>query len=428
MFVHKIAIRLFDRSKGWPRPAMRPAKGANRDTPMMRMSLAVAIVLLLSSSVHAQQPVQPGTPQQDAPPTHATPAQPAQPSPPLRLPQNTQAPAGQTPAPPQQGETRNRITTRTELVIVPVTVKSRDGQLVGDLSRDEFRVFSDGVEQQIVLFDSQPYPLSAVVLIDNDLGEKQAEQVKKSLNAIAAGFGPADEVAIVTYAEFPETVADFSFSNDKLFTVLKRLDLSSHSTTIINDPTTAGPVINGQTQPDGTGTTGMGGAQVRGFGKAATHNSLDDAVYASGQMLKGRGRDRRKIIFLISDGSNTHNNEHSFDETLHTLLLGDISVFAISTTHTTPIGRSIVQHGASEIDKYAAATGGDTFYAAKENDLERLYSAVTEQARNEYTITFAPKQPDRTKDYHTIEVRVRRPGLDVSARQGYFQSQLTGAR
>jgi len=311
---------------------------------------------------------------------------------------------------------------------VPVTVKNRDGQLVGDLQRDEFRVFSDGVEQQIVLFDSQPYPLSAVVLIDNDLADKQAEQVKKSLDAIAAGFGPADEVALVTYAEFPETIADFSFSNDKLFTELKRLDLSSHSTTIINDPTTAGPIINGQSQPDGTGTTGQGGVQVRGFGKPAIHNSLDDAIYASGQMLKGRGRDRRKIIFLISDGSNTHNNQHTFDETLHSLLLSDVSVFAISVTHTTPIGRSIIQHGAAEIDKYAAGTGGDTFYAAKQNDLERLYSEVTEQARNEYTITFAPKEADRTKDYHTIEVRVRRPNLEVSARQGYFQSQLTGAR
>src|SRR5580704_4383740 len=112
---------------------MRLAKGANRDTPMMRMSLALAIVLLLSGSVLAQQPIQPGTAQQDAPPTHATPAQPAQPSPPVRLPQNPQAPKTQTPAPPQQGETRRGLVSRTELVIVPVTVKSRDGQLIGDL-------------------------------------------------------------------------------------------------------------------------------------------------------------------------------------------------------------------------------------------------------------------------------------------------------
>jgi VWFA-related protein len=395
-----------------------PPKGAKRDTPMTRIILSIAIVLLLCVSAHAQQPIQPGTPQ-SAP---ATPVQPGQTAPQNKPPQNP--PAKPSAAPTQQGDTRHAITVRTELVIVPVTVKNRDGQLVGDLQRDEFRIFSDGIEQQIAVFDSQPYPLSAVVLLDNDLAEKEAEQVKKSLDAIAAGFGPNDEVALVTYAEFPETVSDFSFNNDTLFTALKRLDLSSHSSTIINDPTTAGPIINGQTQPDGTGTTGQGGAQVRGFGKAAIHNSLDDAIYAAGQMLKGRGRDRRKIIFLISDGSNTHNNQHSFNETLHSLLLADVSVFAISVTHQTPIGRSIIQHGAAEVDKYAAATGGDTFYAAKENGLSRLYSEVTEQARNVYTITFAPQEADRTKDYHTIEVRVRRPELDVTARQGYFQAGL----
>jgi len=388
-----------------------------RVTPMTRIILSIAIVLLLCVSAHAQQPIQPGTPA--AP---ATPVQPGQTAPPpAKLPQNSQAkPSTST----QQADTRHSITTRTELVIVPVTVKDRDGQLVGDLQRSEFRIFSDGVEQQIVLFDSQPYPLSAVVLLDNDLADKEAEQVKRSLDAIAGGFGPHDEVALVTYAQFPETVSDFSFNNDALFTALKRLDLSSHSSTIINDPTTAGPIINGQTQPDGTGTTGQGGVQVRGFGKAAIHNSLDDAIYAAGQMLKGRGRDRRKIIFLITDGSNTRNNQHSFNETLHSLLLADVSVFSISVTHQSPIGRSIIQHGAAEVDKYAAATGGDTFYAAKGNDLSRLYSEVTEQARNVYTITFAPQEADRSKDYHTIEVRVRRPELDVTARQGYFQAGL----
>src|ERR1700679_898729 len=119
-------------------------KGAKRDTPMTRIILSIAIVLLLCVGAHAQQPIQPGTPQQDAQP----------------------------PAPGQPGDTRNRISVRTELVIVPVTVKNRDGQLVVDLQRDEFRIFSDDVEQQIVLFDSQPYPLSAVVLLDDDLAEK----------------------------------------------------------------------------------------------------------------------------------------------------------------------------------------------------------------------------------------------------------------
>jgi VWFA-related protein len=383
---------------------------------MTRTILLLGIVILLCIPAHAQQPAPSGTQE----PGTLPPVQPGT----LAKPGQKQNPAAPTQTTPLQGDTRTRISRRTELVIVPVTVKNRSGQLVGDLQRDEFRVFSDDREQQVILFDSQPYPLSAVILIDNDLADKQAEPVQRSLTAIAAAFGPADEVALVTYQEFPNTVADFSSNNDLVFTHLKRLELSSHSSTIINDPTTAGPMINGQTLPNGQGTTGEGGTQVRGFGKPAIHNCLDDAVYAAGQMLKSRGRDRRKIIFLISDGSNTHNNQHTFGETLHSLLAADVSVYSISVTHQTPVGRTLLQHGEAEIDKYALATGGDTYYAARQKDLEKLYSDVTEQARNEYTLTFAPQEADRSRDYHTIEVRVKRPDLDVSARQGYYQSGL----
>ena len=64
--------------------------------------------------------------------------------------------------------------TVTNSVIVPVTVKNKQGQLVGDLQKDDFRVFVDGMEQKILTFTADPFPLSAVILIDNDLPQKQA--------------------------------------------------------------------------------------------------------------------------------------------------------------------------------------------------------------------------------------------------------------
>ena len=67
-----------------------------------------------------------------------------------------------------------------------------------------------------------------MVLIDDDLSQKQADQVQKSLIAISAGFGPSDEVAIVTYDQFPHTVSEFSFNNDVIFTQLKRWSFGSH--------------------------------------------------------------------------------------------------------------------------------------------------------------------------------------------------------
>jgi VWFA-related protein len=391
---------------------------------MKRLISTLGIVLLFGALAWAQQSGAPGTTQQQDSKPPVQPGQMAPPAPPAQAPpvQTPQPQTGQSqsappPAGPQQNskqasEARQAIKIRTNLVIIPVTVKNRDGQLIGDLQRDEFRVFCDNVEQQIVFFTSDPFPLSAVVLIDNDLSIKSADQVQKSLTAISGGFGPNDEVAIVTYDQFPTTVSEFSFNNDLLFTQLKRLDLRSHYPGApVGGPLTSGATSNGRSLETGAPTT-------LGVQQQKQDKDLDDAVYAAGEMLKSRGRDRRKIVFLISDGNNSRTNEHTLDQTLQLLLKSDISVYSIS------VGHAFMQKESTRLERYATSTGGDTFYAGKDRGLENLYASVTEQARNQYTITFQPQDTDRSKDYHSIEVRVRRPDLDVTARQGYYQSGL----
>jgi VWFA-related protein len=383
-----------------------------------RIAIAVAIIFLFAGcTTRAQDAPQENSPKPNVqpgqlPPQNSAPIAPP-PSTTPEVPPQTRTPEPQTgtskPASPQS-DTRNRIRVRSDLVIVPVTVKNRDGALVGDLQRDEFRIFCDNVEQQIIFFTSDPFPLSAVVLIDNDLSIKSAEQVQKSLTAISAGFGPADEVALVTYNEFTNVISDFSFNNDQLYTKLKRLELDSHFPgSPVGGPLTAGPTANGKNTETGQPTQ-------LGVRQEPEHKDLDDAIYDAAQMLKGRGRDRRKIVFLISDGNNSHNNTHSFDQTLQLLLSNDVAVYSIS------VGHAFMQKQTLRLEKYASKSGGDTFYAGKDRGLENLYSGVTEQARNQYTLTFSPQDTDRTKDFHTIEVRVRRPNLDVSTREGYYQS------
>jgi VWFA-related protein len=413
------------------RNATRPASvttPGNTQTLMTRTLLAFGIVLLFSFPARAQQAppastddahVQPGqtAPAQAPAPNLNPPPAPASqnqtPAAPTPQPQTGQSQGAQQPKKPQkQTGDRHQLNVTTNLVIVPTTVKNRDGVLIGDLSRDEFRVYCDNVEQQIVFFTSDPFPLSAVVLIDNNLSIKSAEQVQKSLVAISGGFGPSDEVALVTYDQFPNTVADFSFNNDELFTKLKRLDLQSHYPGApVGGPLTAGPTVNGRSAENGLPTP-------LGVRQETETKDLDDAVYAAGEMLKGRGRDRRKIIFLISDGNNSRSNSHTLDQTIQLLLNSDVSVYSIS------VGHALLQHQSTRLEKYAQTTGGDTFYAGKDRGLENLYAAVTEQARNQYTLSFSPKDIAKGADFHGIEVRVRRPQLDVTAREGYYQSGL----
>ncbi|HUO35244.1 MAG TPA: VWA domain-containing protein [Candidatus Acidoferrum sp.] len=310
-------------------------------------------------------------------------------------------------APASQTQHPGRIVVPSSAVLVPVTVKDREGILVSGLTKDDFRIFCDNVEQVITYFSADPFPLSAVVLVDDDLSSRQADEVQRSLTAIAAGFGPNDEVALVTYDQFPHLVSDFSFNNDLLYTQLKRLDLNSHFSNIPDTgPMTAGPMINGQSQATGVPTIG------------ATNNpvtkDMDDAIYEAGQMLRSRGRDRRKVIFIVTDGNDSRTNDHSFDETVHLLLSNDISLYSIS------VGHALFQKQTRRLDHYAQQTGGDTFYASKAGDLGRLYPEVSEQARNQYTLVFSPQDLHKDQDYHPIEVRVRRPDLTIIARQGFY--------
>ena len=81
-----------------------------------------------------------------------------------------------------------------------------------------------------------------------------------------------------------------------------------------------------------------------------------------------------------------------------------------------------VPNGSSLLEDrhHAHDTGGDVYYGMKSHAMEELYSRVTEEARNQYTLAYAPAGTDRGAEYHEIEVRVKREGLTILAREGYY--------
>src|SRR6266566_1418953 len=99
--------------------------------------------------------------------------------------QETPAVRTQPLAPPaaQQSEGRTKISINSDLVVLPVIAKDRQGHLVPDLRKDEFRIFDDNIEQQTEVFTAEAFPLSLVVLIDNDLKSKDAAQMAPTLRA-----------------------------------------------------------------------------------------------------------------------------------------------------------------------------------------------------------------------------------------------------
>lgn len=313
--------------------------------------------------------------------------------------------------PTAQSDSQATIRRRSELVVVPVTVKDDQGKLVSDLGQDEFRIFEDNIEQKIDVFSNEAFPLSAVVLVDNELSIKVADQVEKTLPVIASGFGERDEVAVARFDVRLHLAGDFTGDNDKLLTQLQRVNLDSEFPGgPPGGPFSSGPTINGKPAPGSEASHHPVGTIRK------TSKDIDDAVYEAGQMLQQRPRERRKIIVLISDGNNSKNNTNSFKDTVKLLLTSGIEVFSLG------VGNANFDRGLGVLSKYAHATGGDVFYGLKRETIENLYSALTEEARNQYTLAYVPHGTDRALEYHTIEVRVRRPNLTLVTREGYYST------
>ncbi len=325
-------------------------------------------------------------------------------------------PGATAPSQTSAADSQVRIIQRVDTVILPVTVKDSAGTLVPDLTREEFRIFDDNVEQKISLFSVEAFPLSAVLLVDNDLKGKDSEMVEASLKSIVGGLSLSDEAFVCRFDINFHPGKGFTKDQDKLVTELKRTRLDGGTDVIGPDPSgpfNAGATVNGQNISGGPATPAS-----TTILKGQTNKALDDAMYEAAQLLSDRGRSRRKIIFLISDGQNAKNNKYDYDTVVKELLRYNISVYSLG------VGKGFLERKFSRLQSYAHDTGGDVYYAAKQKALEELYSRVTEQARNQYTLAYSPQGNDKTKDYHQVEVRVRRPGLNIITREGYYFTQI----
>ena len=318
----------------------------------------------------------------------------------------------------QQSGAQVRIRVPVNQVLVPVTVKDSSGRLVADLRQDEFRVFEDNIEQRIASFRAEATPISMVLLIDNDLKSKDAKQVADSLRAIVAGLSANDETFVCRFDQFFHPGKGFTTDQDKLLAELKRTDLDSQPSVAPPNPAiNSGPSINGHSATGDAPNVAPATINIKGQPTKA----LDDAVYAAAQLLRDRDpeRQRRKIIFLISDGVNGPKfNVNKYDVVLKELLRSDIAVYGVG------VGSAFFDRRFERLSKYAHDTGGDVYYGLKSRAMEELYSRVTEEARNQYLLAYAPTGTDRGVEYHSIEVRVKREGLTILAREGYYVSGM----
>ena len=252
-----------------------------------------------------------------------------------------------------QSDAQNKISVNSDLVVLPVTVKNQNGDLVPDLSESDFRIFDDDVEQSIDVFTEEAFPLSLVVLIDDDLKSKDAAQMAPTLRAITAGISANDEVIVCRF--------DLDFYPGDQFTATSTksgpTSCASRRAPSRQNPTRSPPTSAAMPQI----APWRGEAPMKvpiKTRRPRPTKALDDAIHSAAELLHDRGLARRKIILVVSDGVNGPQfNRFTYQDSLQALLHDNISVYSLA------VGNGLNKGKFQRLTSYSNDSGGDIYYA-----------------------------------------------------------------
>jgi VWFA-related protein len=379
-------------------------------------------------------------PPNDAPPSSSNPApanppaddqdEPASAPPPMKI--TTVPPGGATDSgqvnPGGQQEIY-KLKVNVGQVLVPVRVTDESGRLVPGLLHSDFSVYEDGKKQTMNFFTSDPFALSAAVIVDLGMPDIAVQKVNRTFPALEGSFSQFDEVALYTYSNTVSRMADYGSASRKLATALNELKTKHGENNGV--PVTGGPLAG--TQGPMVNNIPIDPSAPTVVTPAKTAHVLNDAILAAAKDLATRDKARRKIIFIISDGRE-YRSDASYGDVLKVLLSNGIMVYGIGVESSAIPGYNklerlhIPKFGYSDIlPKYANASGGEVLNEYSKNSIEDVYQQVIGSARNQYTLGYVARATPSSA-YREIEVRIDRPGcrtnlrpcVNVYARAGYY--------
>jgi VWFA-related protein len=318
-------------------------------------------------------------------------------------------------------------------VEVPVTVKDKHGKEIAGLPWWRFRIYEDGVRQNIAWFSTDAFPLSVAFVIDATLPSDVMAKVNRSLSVVSNGLTPADTVSVISYAGTgPQMLTDFTAAQGPSHRLETALDMAKKPGEQMGVPMTDGPFASGPTvnglPVDPTLLPQHGNASgVLNLPKEI--HPLNDAILYAAEQLASQPRGRRRVIYVVSDGRNSR-SKASYKEVVQYLLAHNISVYGTNVGDAALWGIGYLDRTKlpflqpeDVLPRYAIATGGDVDHELSENGIQSAFVKITDSLRTAYTIVYYSHQPSISGKYHIIDVRVEGlTGLQVDAKQGYYPS------
>ena len=263
-----------------------------------------------------------------------------------------------------------------DLTTFAATITDRKGNLVTDLTKDDFEIIEDGKAQAIRYFangdgDSSP-PMHLGLMIDasgsmqNDMKLAQGAAIK-FLNMLPA----AEDITLV---DFDTQVRITRYPQRDFARLVERIR---------------------QRKPEGW-------------------TALYDAL---GTYLDGADSQAgRKVMVMYSDGADSRSTL-SLPETLTLLKASQVTVYAIGLTDNTGSLRTQLQ---MTLRQLAETTGGQAFFPTAMKDVENAYDKVLAEIKGQYHLGYLSSNAATDGRWRKVEIKVKRPDLRVRARKGYF--------
>ena len=295
-----------------------------------------------------------------------------------------------------QPQTPN-LRVQVDLQSLAVRVTDKQGNDVKGLSSDDFAVFEDGRPQKIAFFGTDNVPTSLNVLVDEG-GSMDPTGKLGSAEGIAARFlrggRPDDEISAM---EFTDQMGPFR--------LLTEQQVRNPSSVVLTPGTSKGSALY-----DAIATVLCHLNASRNLRQATVviTDGVDQHSRLSLEELIGLVQSSRAQLFMI--GSNSR---------------PDLDLNGHAEKKLTLVSGHDIDNPAIVFDRLARESGAESFFPSSEDSLDRALKKVSDLLEAQYTIAYYPE--GNVKKFRRIQVKVRRPGLVVTTRQGVGSGISAGA-
>ena len=298
----------------------------------------------------------------------------------------------------QTAATLPTIKVTTEVVNVYAVVRNKHGELIPNLSKNDFEVFEDGKRQTIRYFSRETdTPLTLCLLIDTSPSQERVLGVEqREADAfIRQVLSPKDLACVVNFDLSVDLLQDFTATESRLTRAIDRT------------------VINGG---------GSGGGPLPGTfpsSSAPCCTRLYDAVYLTSRKLLAN-QVGRKVIILLTDGEDAGSHE-TLRAALEAAQKADVIIYSIAVLDRAFYASSGMGYsGLSVLRKLSVQTGGRVIRVNRIRDTRAAFQEIAHELRTQYLLGYTPTDTRPGGGFRKITVRVRERGYKVQARRGYY--------